>query len=53
MTLAELIRKAKEVGDQFNTYEIPLYDGSYDEIFDVEFVADKDEDGYFIKMSVK
>ena len=54
MTLADLIRKAKEIDDQFNTYEIPLYDEAYVEITNVEFEAEKDEEGeWFIQMIVK
>lgn len=54
MTLADLIRKAKEIGNQFNTWEIPLYDDAHVEITDVEFAAEKDEDGeWFIQMTVK
>ena len=53
MTLAELIRRAQEVGNSFDTQEILLYDGSYDEISDVEFKACADEDGPFIQMMVR
>lgn len=54
MTLADLIRKAREIGDQFNTYAVPLYDEAYVEITDVKFEAEKDEDGeWFIQMTVK
>lgn len=54
MTLADLLRKAKEIGDQFNTYVVPLYDEAYVQITNVEFEAEKDEDGkWFIQMIVK
>ena len=54
MTLADLLRKAREIGGQFNSYEIPLYDEAYAEITDVKFEAEKDEDGkWFIQMTVK
>jgi hypothetical protein len=56
MTLADLIRKAREIGDQFNTYAVPLYlyDEAYVEITDVKFEAWVDEDGkWFIQMTVK
>jgi hypothetical protein len=54
MTLGDLIRKARETGDQFNTYEVPLYNEAHIEIQDVQFVPEKDTDGiWFIQMTVK
>ena len=54
MTLGDLIRKARETGDQFNTYEVPLYDEAYIKIQNVQFEAEKDDDGiWFIQMTVK
>lgn len=54
MTLGDLIRKAREVGDMFNTYDIPLFDEAYCEVQDIEFtVEDDDKDGYYIQMIVK
>jgi hypothetical protein len=54
MTLADLIRKARDVGDQFNTYEVPLFDEAYVEITNIVFEPEKDEDGkWFIQMTVK
>jgi len=54
MTLGDLIRKARETGDQFNTYEVPLYDEAHIETQDVQFVPEKDTDGsWFIQMTVK
>ena len=54
MTLGDLIRKARETGDQFNTYEVPLYDEAHVGIQDVQFEPEKDTDGiWFIKMTVK
>ena len=54
MTLADLIRKAREVGDQFNTYEVPLFDEAYVEIQNISLESEKDEDGkWFIQMTVK
>lgn len=53
MTLADLIRKAKEIGDQFNTHEIPLVDELWCDIeVDLEAVQDTD-DKYYIQMTVK
>lgn len=52
MTLAELINKAREVGDKFNSYWIPLYDENHTEIKNIEFEIQKDvKDGWFIQMS--
>ena len=53
MTLGDLIRKANKVGNQFDTFDIPLYDEQYDEIQDIQFSIQEDEDGYFIQMTIK
>jgi len=54
MTLGDLIRKAREVGDIFTSYEIPLYDEAYVEIQSIKFEPEKDDDGkWFIQMTVK
>lgn len=50
MTLGDLLRKAREVGDQFNTYEIPLMkDGLYVK-FDLEAQGSNDE-GWHIEIT--
>ena len=50
MTLGDLIRKACEVGDQFNSYEIPLMsDGLYVK-FDLEAQGSNDT-GYHIEIT--
>ena len=50
MTLAELIRKAKECGNQFNSWEIPLMrDGLYVK-FDFEAQGSYDE-GWHIEIT--
>ena len=42
MTLGDLLRKAREVGDQFNTYEIPLVDEKEEKVdFDLDTVKDE------------
>lgn len=52
MTLAELINKAREVGDKFNSYWIPLYDKNHIEIKNIEFEIQKDvKDGWFIQIN--
>lgn len=38
MTLADLIRKAREIGDQFNSHEIPLMHGDQEVSFDLKVV---------------
>lgn len=52
MTLGDLIRKAREVGNQFNTWDVPLYDEDYCEIKDVDLCVEKDEEGYFVRLTV-
>ena len=51
MTLADLIRKLREVGDQFTSYEIPLIDDDWNDIdIDVEIVQDTFDKKYYIKI---
>ena len=51
MTLGDLYRKIKEVGNQFNTYEIPLIDEHWDDVdFIVEAVQDSLTKEYYIKI---
>jgi hypothetical protein len=50
MTLGDLLRKAREVGGAFNTYEIPLMkDGLYVK-FDLEAQGSNDE-GWHIEIT--
>lgn len=50
MTLGDLIRKLREVGDQFNTFEIPIMkDGLYVK-FDIE-AQGSNEEGYHIEIT--
>ena len=50
MTLADLIRKAREVGGSFNSYEIPLMkDGLYFK-FDLE-AEGSNKDGWHIEIT--
>ena len=44
MTLGDLVRKLREVGNQFNTYEVPLVDEK-EEKLDLDLDTIKDEDG--------
>ena len=54
MTLLDLIRKARDIGDKFTTYGVPLYDEAFVEIQDISFEPQKDDDGnWFIQMTVK
>lgn len=54
MTLGDLIRKARDCGNQFNTYDIPLYGENGFAIEDVDFNVTQNIDGnYFINMTVK
>lgn len=51
MTLGDLYRKIKEVGNQFNTYEIPLIDDDWHAL-DVIVEAVQDSSGkYYIKIA--
>ena len=44
MTLGDLLRKLREVGDQFTSYEIPLVDEKEEKVdFDLDII--KDENG--------
>ena len=50
MTLGDLLRKLREVGDQFNSYEIPLMkDGLYVK-FDLE-AEGSNKDGWHIEIT--
>lgn len=43
MTLGDLFRKLREVGNRFNTYEIPLVDEKEEKLdFDLDVIKDKD-----------
>ena len=53
MTLGDLIRKANKVGNQFDTFDIPLYDEAYVEIQDIRFQIEEEDGEYFIQMTVK
>lgn len=53
MTLNELIKKAKTVGDKFNTYDLPLYDEACVEIQDIKFNIEEEDGEYFIQMTIK
>lgn len=50
MTLGDLIRKAREIGDNFNTYEIPLMKDSLYVKFDFEAQGSNDE-GWHIEIT--
>lgn len=53
MTLLDLINKAKEVGNLFNTYEVPIKLKGRD-IHDIVFeIAEDDSDDYFINLRIK
>ena len=53
MTLLELIDKAKEVGNLFNTYDVPIKLKGRD-IHDAVFeIAEDDNDDYFINMKIR
>ena len=45
MTLNDLIRKAQSLAQQFSTGDIPLYDGLYIEIQDIDLIVEDDYDG--------
>ena len=54
MTLGDLIRKAKECGNQFNTYEVPLYGENGYIIKDIDFEIEQYDDGsYYVNMTVE
>lgn len=50
MTLGDLIRKLREVGDQFNTYEIPIMKDGLHVKFDIE-AQGSNEEGYYIEIT--
>ncbi len=51
MTLGDLYRKLREVGDQFNSYEIPLIDDDWNDIdVIVEAVQDSFDKKYYVKI---
>lgn len=50
MTLGDLIRKAREVGNYFNTYEIPLMKDGLNVDFDLE-AEGCNEEGWHIKIT--
>lgn len=51
MTLGDLLRKLREVGDQFNTYEIPLINGDWDDVdFQIEVAQDSETKQYYVKV---
>lgn len=50
MTLGDLIRKAREVGDQFNSYEIPIMKEGLYVKFDLE-AEGCNESGYHIEIT--
>ena len=42
MTLGILLRKLRDVGDKFNTYEIPLVDEKEEKVdFDLDIIKDE------------
>ena len=47
MTLGDLVRKLREVGDQFNSYEVPLVDEKELKVdFDLDTIKDADGNWY-------
>ena len=47
MTLGDLVRKLREVGDQFNSYEVPLVDEKEEKVdFDLDTFKDADGKWY-------
>lgn len=51
MTLADLLRKLREVGDQFNSYAIPLINGDWDDVdFQIEVAQDSETKQYYVKV---
>ena len=52
MTLGDLLRKLREVGDQFNTYEIPLVDDNWDDVeYKVDIVQDSQDKKYYVMIN--
>ena len=42
MTLGELLRKGRDIGSGFNTYEIPLVDEKEEKVdFDLDIIKDE------------
>ena len=50
MTLADLLRKARDAGNSFNTYEIPLMKDGLHVKFDLE-TQGSNEDGWHIEIT--
>lgn len=50
MTLGDLLRKARQVGNAFNTYEIPLMKDGLHVKFDLE-AQGSNEDGWHIEIT--
>jgi len=51
MTLGDLVRKLREVGDKFPTYEIPLVDVNWDDLdVTIEIVQDSYDGKYYVKV---
>lgn len=54
MTLKDLIVKATECGNKFNTFDIPLYGDNLYLLKDIDFEINQYDDGtYFINMNIK
>ena len=55
MTLNNLLRKAQALAQQFSTGEIPLYDGLYREIQDIDLTVedDYDDEGPYIIVEIR
>lgn len=54
MTLGDLIRKARECGDKFNTYDVPIYGKNGHILDDVEFEIEQYDSGdYYVNMTLK
>ena len=54
MTLNDLLRKAQSLAQQFSTGDIPLYDGLYREIQDIDLTVedDYDDEGPYIIVDI-
>ena len=54
MTLGDLIKKARDIGNMFNTYQVPLVNELWVEFQDIQFEAKQDTDNkWYIQMTVK
>ena len=55
MILNDLLRKAQSLAQQFSTGDIPLYDGLYREIQDIDLTVedDYDEEGPYIIVEIQ